>query len=77
LSWFLKIQENEPEKKVGSDKFFTILTFKQILQRKSSRRSSDFRNVSFEWLLGIGLIVTFALLVKGVRFGFIRDLLGF
>ncbi len=33
--------------------------------------------VTFEWLLGIGLIVTFALLVKGARFGFIRDLLGF
>jgi len=33
--------------------------------------------VTFEWLLGIGLIVTFALLAKGARFGFIRDLLGF
>ena len=32
--------------------------------------------VTAEWLLGIGLIVTFALLVKGARFGFIRDLLG-
>jgi len=33
--------------------------------------------VSLEWLLGIGLIITFALLVKGARFGFVRDLLGF
>lgn len=30
-----------------------------------------------EWLLGIGLIVVFVLLVKSARFGFIRDLLGF
>jgi len=33
--------------------------------------------VSLEWALGIGLIVTFAILVKGARFGFIKDLLGF
>jgi len=33
--------------------------------------------VTFEWLLGIGLIITFTLLVRGTRFGFIRDLLGF
>ena len=33
--------------------------------------------VTLEWLLGIGLVVTFALLVKGARFGFIKDLLGF
>ena len=33
--------------------------------------------VTFQWGLGIGLFVTFAILVKGARFGFIRDLLGF
>lgn len=32
---------------------------------------------SFQWAIGISLFVTFALLVKGARFGFIRDLLGF
>jgi len=33
--------------------------------------------VTAEWLLGIGLYVTFALLVKGARFEFIKGLLGF
>lgn len=33
--------------------------------------------VTLQWVIGIGLFVTFALLVKGARFGFIRDLLGF
>jgi len=32
---------------------------------------------SLEWAMGILFFVTFALLVKGARFGFIRDLLGF
>ena len=32
---------------------------------------------SLEWAMGILLFVTFALLAKGARFGFIRDLLGF
>ena len=33
--------------------------------------------VTCQWGIGIGLFVTFALLAKGARFGFIRDLLGF
>lgn len=33
--------------------------------------------VTFEWLLGIGLIITLAVLAKGVRLSFIKDLLGF
>lgn len=35
------------------------------------------RIVTFEWLLGIGLYIVFALLVKGSRFEFIKALLGF
>ena len=38
---------------------------------------SYIRLVSFEWALGIILFVVFALLVKGVRFSFVKDLLGF
>ena len=33
--------------------------------------------ITLEWILGIGLFVTFALLVEGIRFSFIKDLLGF
>jgi len=33
--------------------------------------------VTTEWLLGIGLYVIFAILAKGLRFGFIKELLGF
>lgn len=33
--------------------------------------------VTLEWILGIGLFVTFALFVEGIRFSFIKDLLGF
>ena len=38
---------------------------------------SYIRLVTFEWTLGIMLFVVFALLVKGIRFSFIKDLLGF
>lgn len=33
--------------------------------------------ITFEWLLGIGLFVAFALLVKSARFDFVKSLLGF
>ena len=38
---------------------------------------SYIRLVSLEWALGIILFVVFALLVKGIRFSLIKDLLGF
>ena len=38
---------------------------------------SYIRLVTFEWTLGIMLFVVFALLVKAIRFSFIKDLLGF
>jgi hypothetical protein len=40
-------------------------------------RKSFIYFVTFEWALGIILFVVFALLVKGIRFSFIKDLLGF
>ena len=40
-------------------------------------RKSFIYFVTFEWALGIMLFVVFALLVKGIRFSFIKDLLGF
>jgi len=40
-------------------------------------RKSYIRLVTFEWALGIILFVVFALLVKGIRFSFVKDLLGF
>ncbi len=45
---------------------------KNILGRKSF-----IYFVTFEWVFGIILFVVFALLVKGIRFSFIKDLLGF
>ena len=33
--------------------------------------------VTFQWLLGVGLYVSFAVLVKGSKFEFVKDLLGF
>jgi hypothetical protein len=40
-------------------------------------RKSFIYFVAFEWVFGICLFVAFALLVKGIRFSFIKDLLGF
>lgn len=33
--------------------------------------------VTVEWALGIGLYVTFAILVKSYEFGYVKGLLGF
>lgn len=48
-----------------------------VFPDKMVQRKTFIYVVTLEWLLGIGLYITFALLVKGVHFSFIKELLGF
>ena len=74
-----KEKQEDLLQKVWHSLFFSSSVLLGIRFKKAwiIKRGNFLYWASLEWALGIGLFVTFALLVKGARFGFIRDLLGF
>jgi len=74
-----KEKQDDLLQKVWHSLFFSSSVLLGIRFKKAwiIKRGKFLYWASFEWATGIILIVAFALLVKGARFGFIRDLLGF